>query len=78
MICTVCGLQNPLNARFCGHCGAAQVSTATQPSALKYPLSMPDGSAVNDPHAINIAFLHTNLPFTKTQLLSGYVVVNWN
>jgi hypothetical protein len=54
--CSICGLDNPPNARFCGHCGAAQTPVPQRPPSVNYPVTVSDPSAVNDPNTITIPF----------------------
>jgi hypothetical protein len=56
MVCRACSMDNPPNARFCGHCGVSQISTVSPPTEMKYPVTIADASKANDPNTITFPF----------------------
>jgi hypothetical protein len=76
MTCRGCGMDNPSNARFCGHCG---VSTVEQPSSIQFPLSTPDNSTVNNPDTVTKTIAGITFPFqgTYTSSPNGLFSFGW-
>ena len=72
MTCKVCGVDNPSNARFCGHCGSSLVSNAGQASSTKYPLTIPDPSKPGDPNTIIFPFHGKYVSSPNGRLMLGW------